>query len=341
VQRTARPRRKCVQAGRLARGLACLGLALALTGSAAAIPAATLLTAAHVNPPGEPTYEAFSRMSQRLRESGSGLELRVFPRGQLGDEKDVIEQVRLGAVTLAAVSTASLSAFAPSAGVFDIPFLFRDHDRHPWIVSDGPIGVRVAAQIERESGLVVLGWWSAGMRHVFARNTQVTRVADLRDLKIRVIGSDIYRDTFNGMGAKAVPMPYAEVYTGLATGTIDAAENDTTNYRNLKFFEQAPRLSLTGHFFLFKVLVANRGRLARLTPAQRTAFQAAFVDATGHQRSLSAWTFDADLEWLEANTQVTVTRPDRSELEAAVRPVQEKYSERYGRDLVEAIRKAQ
>ena len=325
---------------RAAGAVCCIALALALQLSAGVVCAATLLTAGHVNPPGEPTYEAFARMSQRLKDSGSGLDLRVFPRGQLGDEKDVIEQVRLGAVTMSAVSTASLSAFAPSAGVLDIPFLFRDHDHHPWVVSDGPVGQRVAQQIERETGLVVLGWWSAGMRHVFSRRTPIRDVADLRDLKIRVIGSPVYRDTFNGFGAKAVPMPYAEVYTGLATGTIDAAENDTTNYRNLKFFEQAPQLSLTGHFFLFKVVVANGARLARLTPVQREAFQAAFADATAYQRSLSAWKFDADLKWLEENTQVKVTRPDRSLLETAARPVQEKYAQRYGRDLVDAIRAA-
>jgi TRAP-type transport system periplasmic protein len=322
---------------RLARHAALL-LACALAAGTAT--AGALLTASHVNPPGEPTYEAYARMAERLRTGGSGLELRLFPRGQLGDEKDIIEQVRLGALTMAAVSTAALSAFAPSAGVLDIPYLMRDHDRHPWVVADGPIGARIAAAIERESGLAVLGWWSAGMRHIFTRRTAVRTPADLRGLKIRVIGSPIYRDTFNGVGAKATPMPYAEVYTALATGTIDAAENDTTNYRNLKFYEQAPQLSLTGHFFLFKVVIGNRARLARLSPQQRAALDAAFREATGFQRSLSAWKFDSDLQWLDQTRQVTVTRPDRAQLEAALRPVQEKYAQRFGPDLVEAIRAA-
>jgi tripartite ATP-independent transporter DctP family solute receptor len=307
----------------------------------AAAPARPLLvTASHVNPPGEPTYEAFERMAKRLREDGSNLDLRLFPRGQLGDEKDIVEQVRLGAITMAATSTAALSAFAASAGVLDIPFLIRDHDRHPWIVSDGPIGQRIAGQIEREADVAVLGWWSAGMRHVFTRRTPVHRPQDLEALKIRVIGSPIYRDTFNGLGAKATPMPYAEVYTALATGTVDGAENDTTNYRNMKFYEQAPQLSLTGHFFLFKVLIANRDRLARLPAAQREALHVAFADATQFQRSLSAWKFDADLKWLQENAQVSVTQPDRALLEAAVKPVQEKYAMLYGRDLVESIKAA-
>jgi tripartite ATP-independent transporter DctP family solute receptor len=299
-----------------------------------------MLTASHVNPPGEPTYEAFQRMAERLAQGGSGLRLRLFPRGQLGDEKDIIEQVRLGAISMASVSTAALSAFAPSTGVLDIPFLMRDHDHHPWAVADGVLGRRIAAGIERETGLMVLGWWSAGMRHVFTRTTPVRGPEDLKGLKIRVIGSPVYTDTFNGLGAKSAPMPYGEVYTALATGTVDAAENDVTGYRNMLFYEQAPELSLTGHFFLFKPVIVNRRWLRRLSTAQRAEFDAAVAEATQFQRDLSASLFRSDLAWLQANGRVNVTVPDRAALEAAVRPVQDKYARRFGRDLVDAIRAA-
>src|SRR5581483_4935929 len=257
-----------------------------------------------------------------------------------GDEKDIIEQVRLGALSMASISTAALSAFAPSAGVFDIPFLLRDHDRHPWIVADSAIGKRVAAQIERETGLAVLGWWSAGMRHVFTRAIDVRGAADLGGLKIRVIGSPVYMDTFNQLGAKSTPMPYGELYTALATGTVDAAENDTTGYRNMKFYEQAPHLSLTGHFFMFKVIIANRRLLARMTPEQRSAFDQALAEATRFQRDLAASKFESDLAWLAKSAKVTITTPDRASLEAAVRAVQETYAKRFGPALVEAIRSA-
>ena len=297
-------------------------------------------TAAHINPPGEPTYEAFEHMKRLLEAGDSGVRLRVFPRGQLGDEKDMIEQVRLGAIGMASVSAAALSSFAPSVGVLDIPFLLRDQDRHPWLVSDGPVGRRLAREVERDSGLTVLGWWSAGMRHVFTRRTQVRSAADLTGLKIRVIGSAVYIDTFNAMGAKSTPMPYGEVYTALATGTVDGAENDTTGYRNMKFYEQAPQLSLTGHFFLFKVVIANRDALKRLSAAQRDAFDRALAEATQLQRELSVRNTRNDLEWFATQPGITVTTPDRAALEASVIPVQERYAKRFGRELVEAIRAA-
>jgi tripartite ATP-independent transporter DctP family solute receptor len=319
----------------LALTLAALAMATAARGQTVE------LTAAHVNPPGEPSHEAFQLMSEKLAASKTGLRLKVFPRGQIGDEKDAIEQVQLGAITMTCVANAALSAFAPSVGVFDIPFLFRDGDKHPWIVADGPIGRRVAASVEKESGLVVLGWWSAGLRHVFSRSKPIRSAADFKDLKIRVIGSPVYIDTFNRLGAKPTPMPYGEVYTALATGTVDAAENDTSGYRNMKFYEQAPHLSLTGHFFLYKPVVANKAALAKLTPEQRKEFDAVFAEMTRYQRDLFAKTFTDDLDWLSKNGKVEVSKPDRQALESLVRPVQEKYAKKYGRDLVEAIRNSQ
>lgn len=298
------------------------------------------LTAAHVNPPGEPCHEAFKLMSEKLAAGKTGVRLKVFPQGQVGDEKDAIEQVKLGAISMTCVANANLSSFAPSVGVFDIPFLFRDGDQHPWTVVDGSIGSRIVASIEKESGLAVLGWWSAGMRHVFTRGKPVRTPADLKDIKIRVIGSPVYTDTFNTLGAKATPMPYGEVYTSLATGTVDAAENDSSGYRNMKFYEQAPQLSLTGHFFLFKPVVANKAVLAGLNPAQRSEFDTIFAEMTKYQRKLFATNFEADINWLTKNGKVVVTKPERTAFEAVVKPVQEKYAQKYGRELVESIRNA-
>ncbi|HZP87675.1 MAG TPA: TRAP transporter substrate-binding protein [Burkholderiales bacterium] len=340
IRRSTGTPARCVRLAQVVRSLLHAASITLLAFGLSARSEALELTASHVNPPGEPTFEAFDYLAKRLAQRGSGVRLRAFPRGQLGDEKDIIEQVRLGALSMASISTAALSAFAPSAGVFDIPFLLRDHDRHPWIVADSAIGKRVAAQIERETGLAVLGWWSAGMRHVFTRAIDVRGAADLGGLKIRVIGSPVYMDTFNQLGAKSTPMPYGELYTALATGTVDAAENDTTGYRNMKFYEQAPHLSLTGHFFMFKVIIANRRLLARMTPEQRSAFDQALAEATRFQRDLAASKFESDLAWLAKSAKVTITTPDRASLEAAVRAVQETYAKRFGPALVEAIRSA-
>ncbi|MCV2869296.1 TRAP transporter substrate-binding protein [Defluviimonas sp. WL0002] len=301
---------------------------------------ATELTAAHVNPPGEPSNTAFDFLTKKLSEGTTGITLTIFPQGQIGGEKDAIEQVQLGAISMTTVANANLSAFAPAAGVYDIPFLFRDAGHHPWAVVDGPIGEEINAKIEAEANVEVLGWWSAGMRHVFTREMPVNTPADLAGQKIRVIGSPVYIDTFNGLGALATPMPYGEVYTALATGAIDGAENDSSGYRNVKFFEQAPYYSLTGHFFLFKPVIANKDALAQLTTEQRAEFDAAFAEATAMQRELFATNFESDIAWLKEQG-VTVIEPDRQAFVEMVKPVADKYADQFGVDLVQRIRDTQ
>lgn len=302
------------------------------------LPAAALeLTAAHVNPPGEPSNVAFAELTERLKDSKTGLSMVVFPQGQVGDEKDAIEQTQLGAISMTTVATSNLSAFAPSVGVFDIPFLYEESSVQPWKVVDGPIGQEVAAKIEEESGLKVLGWWSGGMRHVFTRDVDVKAAGDMVGLKTRVIGSPVYIETFNALGAQATPMPYGEVYTALATGTIDAAENDTSGYRNMRFYEQAPHLSLTGHFFLYKVVVMNPAVYDSMDDAQREEFTQIFKEVTQEQRQLFDKNFEADVAFLKENG-VTITEPDRAALAEAAKPVIEKFEGVFGADLVNRIR---
>ncbi|MEQ8934151.1 MAG: TRAP transporter substrate-binding protein [Silicimonas sp.] len=297
------------------------------------------LTAAHVNPPGEPSNEAFAELSKRLENSETGLSLKVFPQGQVGGEKDAIEQVKLGAITMTTVANSNLASFAPSVGVFDIPFLFRNATDHPRAVAEGDVGEDIAERVLEESGLEVLGWWSAGLRHVITRNKDVSTPADMEGMKTRVIGSPVYIDTFNALGAQATPMPYGEVYTALATGTIDAAENDSSGYRNMGFWEQAPHYSLTGHFFLYKPVVANKSMMDNLSEEQREEFDRVFAEVTDFQWDLFANNFEENIEFLESKG-VTVTEPDRAAFRDEVQGVVAEYTEKYGEDLVQRIRDA-
>lgn len=315
-------------------GVTSLGLTLSISQASG-----LELTAGHVNPPGEPSHLAFAALAERLAESDVDLSLIVFPQGQIGTETDAIEQVRLAALDMTTVGNSNLSNFAPSTGVLDIPFLFRDATEHPRAIAEGDIGAELAARIEQESGLKVLGWWSAGQRHVFTRDTAVSTPEDLVGLKIRVIGSPVYLDTFNQLGAQATGMPYGEVYSALANGTIDAAENDTSGYRNMKFWEQAPQLSLTGHFFLFKPVLINPQVLERMSDEQRQTFMRIFAEVTDMQWQLFASNFESDLEKLRA-AGVTITEPDIDAFRKAVQPVVEKYQQNFGEDLVQRIRNA-
>lgn len=297
------------------------------------------LTAAHVNPPGEPTYEAFAKLAKRVNNEIEGLSLTVYPQGQLGTEKETFNQVRIGAIAISEIPSSKLQSFVPIVGVFDIPFLIKDA-QHIWTVIDGPIGDMLEQKIEEKTGVTVLGWWSAGFRNVFTRETDVKTPSDLAGLKIRVMGSPVYIDAFNALGAQAVPMPYGEVYTALATGTIDAAENDLSGYQNMKFWEQAPHLSLTRHTFLLKPVIANPEVMKNMTPKQRAEFDQIFAEVTQYQRDLFANVVANNLGALKKEGVTVVEHPDRAAFRKELQPIIEKYSKIYGEDLVQKIRNA-
>ncbi len=295
------------------------------------------LTAAHVNPPGEPTNIAFAELAKRLESSKTGLEMKVFPQGQVGGEKDAIEQVKIGAISMTAVGTGSLGNFAKTAGVYNLPFLFRDSHTHPWIVADGEVGKEIEEKIEKEAGVEILGWWSAGMRHLFTSEDKVVKTPeDLDGLKIRVMGVPAHIDTINALGGKATPMAYGEVYTGLATGALDGAENDSSGYRNKKFFEHAPNYTLTGHAFLFKPVIANKSVIDSMSEEQKAEFDEIFAEVTAMQRELFNTNFDTDIAWLEEQG-VKVHQPDSAAFQKLAAPVRDQHAEDYGKDLVDRI----
>ena len=116
----------------------------------------------------------------------------------------------------------------PDLLVFDLPYLFRDRP-HMYEVLDGPIGRRFEGPLA-ERGLVLLGYFEAGLRHVMTRDRPVERTEDLAGLKIRTMENPLHLRAFEAFGANPLPMAYGEVYTALEQGVIDGAEAARSNY---------------------------------------------------------------------------------------------------------------
>lgn len=296
------------------------------------------LTVAHNNEPGEQAYVAFEYLRDKINGSGVDLTMKVFPAGQAGSEEDTLEQVRIGALAMTTVASPVLSNSSSLVGVLDIPFLFQGAD-HAWAVIDGPIGKRINERVKADTGLEIVTWWGSGIRHVFTRSKCVPTPADLAGLKVRVIGSELYVDTFNALGAKATPLPYGEVYQALSTGLVSGAENESSGYRTMKFFEVAPYYTLTGHFFLFKPVLMHPSFLEKMTPEQRAVFDNALAQATGIQRFLIDARDKENLDFVKERGS-TVCPAERDAYRAKLQPLIAEYTERYGNELVNEIRDA-
>ncbi|CZU94048.1 TRAP dicarboxylate transporter%2C DctP subunit [Enterobacter hormaechei] len=144
--------------------------ALCLTAFACTVSAQTI-KAADVHPEGYPNVVAVQHMGEKLKQQTDGkLEIKVFPGGVLGDEKQMIEQAQMGAIDMIRVSMAPVAAILPDIEVFTLPYVFRDED-HMHKVIDGDIGKQIGDKLTAnpKSRLVFLGWMDSGTRNLITK----------------------------------------------------------------------------------------------------------------------------------------------------------------------------
>src|SRR5207244_11513011 len=210
----------------------CRFVGAALAAACLAVPAAGIAQqkqvwkASDVHPLGYPTVEAIVRMGKKLEAQTNGkYSIQMFPSMQLGGEKEMIEQARVGALQIARVSVGTLGPVVDDLNVFNMPFIFRD-EAHMRKVIDGPIGEELLAKVTASPArLIGLGWMDAGTRNVYT-SKPITKPADLKGLKMRTMGNPLFVETMNAMGGNGVPLGYNELYSALQTKVVDGAENN-------------------------------------------------------------------------------------------------------------------
>lgn len=230
-----------------------------------------------------PTVQALVFMDQLVAAKTGGRDrIRVFHSRQLGEEKETIEQTRVGAIDLNRTNVAPLGSFIPEANVLALPFLFRSIE-HLYKVLDGPIGADVLASFE-PYGFVGLTFYDSGARSIYNSVRPVRSLADLKGLRLRVQQSDLMMDMIKALGAEPVAMPYGQVLTGLTTGLIDGAENNWPSYITTNHYTAARYYTVTEHTMSPEVLVMSRKAWDSLSPEDRTIFRDAAQESARFMR---------------------------------------------------------
>jgi tripartite ATP-independent transporter DctP family solute receptor len=231
-----------------------------------------------------PTNLAVKFMGEQLSKATGGKDnIKIFGDSALGSEKDTVEQVKIGAIDMVRVSTAAFHGIVPESMIPSLPFLFRDID-HFRKTMYGPQGDKILAAFDK-AGFVGLCLYESGARSMYAKKP-IRNVADMKGLKVRVQQSDLWVSLIGAMGASATPMPFAEVYTGLKTGLIDAAENNIPSYEENKHYESAPIFSETMHVMSPEVLVFSKKVWDTLTPAEQAAIRKAAKESVPYYVNL-------------------------------------------------------
>ncbi|WP_051297785.1 TRAP transporter substrate-binding protein [Brevibacterium album] len=233
------------------------GLALAGCGVAAPGNAEHTLVAAHASSTDHFMHRSFVRFKEHLEEISEGrIEVKIFPNGVFGGDRELTEAIQLDNLQLTAPSSSPLAAFSPSMNIWDLPYLF-DSREHAYAVLDGPLGTRIMDDLG-DVRLKGLGYWENGFRNLTADREDITGPSDMRGIKLRTLENPTQIRAWNATGASATPMAFTEVYTGLQQGTIDAQENPLPLIVTQKFYEVQTALVLSRHVYTPSPLILSR-----------------------------------------------------------------------------------
>jgi len=264
------------------------GAAAALVAFATFAPAQAqqIIKATDVHPLGYPTVEAIVRLGNKLEKATNGkYKVQMYPSMQLGGEKEMTEQAQVGALQIARISVGPMGTIVDEFNVFNMPFVFKDEAQMRKVI-DGPIGVEILNKLTNSSArLVGLGWMDAGTRNVYS-DKPVTKPADLKGMKIRMMGNPLFVETMNAMGGNGIAMGFNELHQALQSGVVDGAENNEPTLFAQNHY-QTPKgkvYSLTGHLIIPEIFVYSKASWDKLPKADQDLIRAAAKESVAFQR---------------------------------------------------------
>ncbi len=297
-----------------------------------------IIKATDVHPLGYPTVEALVRLGNKLEKATNGkYKLQMFPSMQLGGEKEMIEQAQVGALQIARISVGPMGPIVDELNVFNMPFVFKD-EAHMRKVIDGPIGAEMLTKLSNSSArLIALGWMDAGTRNVYS-DKPVTKPADLKGMKIRMMGNPLFVETMNAMGGNGIAMGFNELHQALQTGVVDGAENNEPTLFAQNHY-QTPKgkvYSLTGHLIIPEIFVYSKASWDKLPKGDQDLIRKLSREAQLEQRKLwDAYVAEATGKLKAAGIKFVAA--DKEAFYKATQPVRDKYGAKYA-SLIQRIR---
>jgi len=282
-----------------------------------------------------PVHKGMEFMAQKVDDKSSGkMRVDIYPGGQLGNERELIELLQIGSLAMTKVSTAPLEAFVPKMIIFGIPYVFRD-DEHRWKVLNGEIGKKLLLSGE-PFFLRGMCYYDAGSRSFYTKEKPVVTPADLHGYKIRVMKSITSMNMVKTLGGSATPIPWGELYTSLQQGVVDGAENNPPSFYLSKHYEVCKYYSLDEHTAVPDILIMSTVVWNSLTDREQEWLQSAVDESVGYQKKLWKEASDNALSEVQ-KAGVQVIYPDKTPFQEAVKEMHESYRSTEIFDLIQQI----
>jgi len=307
-----------------ALSIAILATAVALGLAAPAAAQTRELVLGNVNPPKHGTSQASQQFADKVAElTGGKVKIVHHHSGALGGEREVAQQIQLGAVDFGPITTAPLSTLVPEMSVFQLPYIFRDY-QHVYAALDGSDVIRKYYEpVLDKKGFKLIGFIAAGYRGIYGHNP-INGIADVRGKKIRVQEDKILVATFKALGMISTPIAFPEVATALQTKVIDFAEGGINTFYHNKFYDIVKNVADVRHTHQAVALIMSKASWAK----QDAATQKAIVDAWEHARQFNRkFILDED-KGIQEQVRAkgcTITKPDATPFREATKSVYEDF----------------
>ena len=315
----------------LVTGLIAAGFVMQAAGTLAQDIKERTLKFAHQNSKEHPQGQGVAKFAELVAaKSGGKIKVQQFPSGQLGGDLQNVSALQGGTVDLVVLNTGLLVGIVKDTALVDLPFLFNNSQEAD-AVMDGAFGKKLADEVAQKN-LVNLAYWELGFRNITNSKRPINKLEDISGLKLRVLQSPLFIDTFKELGANPTPLPFPEVYTALEQKVVDGQENPVTVIWDSKFQEVQKNLAMTRHIYNPQSVLISKKTWDSMSAAEKKIIQDSATEATAFQRKTARDTETKALDGLKkGGMQVTELAPaEIQKIRDKLKPVVEKYAKQAG-----------
>lgn len=296
----------------------------------------TIIRTGHTLAPEHPATEVLTRWGDSLaKKTGGAFKVQVHGGGVLGSGRTAPEGVAIGTLESYYADPSEYASFNQALNILSAPFMWNDRQQLQKAVRDPAIFNSLYDPVIKK-GFRALAVGYIGTRHLTTKNTPAKKPADVKGLKIRVPEIPVYRDMVAAWGATPTPIPMAEVFTGLQTGTVEGQENPYAQILSNRFYEVQKYLIHTAHIVQCGSIIFNE----KLYQQQPKEYQKALNESAQEAMDWFLEYLNVQegkmLEQLKGHG-MNVVEPDRAAFREAMKPVYEKYDHIWTKELREKI----
>lgn len=299
---------------------------------------ARTLRFSYLNAADHPQGQGARKFAELVGQKSAGkFNVRTFPSGQLGGDLQTVSAMQGGTIDFTVLNAGLLVGVIKEYGLYDLPFMFNGGPEADKVV-DGPFGQNLDKSLP-DKGLISLGYWELGFRHLTNSRRPITKLEEIQGLKIRVVQSPLYIDLFSALGANPVPMPFTELYTALEQKTVDGQENPVATILSTKLNEVQKYLTYTQHTYNPQIVLCSKKTWDSFSDAEKKAVMDAGAEARTFQRQVNRDNESKAANQLKASGMqlTTLTPTEFQRLGEKVKPVTEKYSKDADQAVVKAL----